>query len=221
NFDTWPPEVSTVGASRVSAVGATYGDDITTFDYEVKSLVRVTIGEANNEAGLTGTVTITPPAGPDMGPFDTSDLGGGSYCFDWGTDGITPGVYEVRVTLRDAAFNIDSDGIDAADPDLTITLQDNASEGPTISSVKAFVGAGEISTTQVSAIVTIEVTEGDRETNLSCTAEVTGPAHPAGTPLVLILTDPDGDGVYTVDWDTHFYDADTGDYTFTVTLADA
>ncbi len=111
-----------VSAPVIETVTSAVGNDRDN-EYLIGSVITITVQEDNKEQNLVGTITIETDDGSDprVEVEPLTEKKRGSYAFTWKTGKMSPGEYEVQVTLEDASGNIDDDGVEA-DPDLTITL---------------------------------------------------------------------------------------------------
>jgi len=190
--DDIAPSVDSVVLMGIQEGLAQPGDELT-----------ILIQEKGGEEGCTGGVKISGPGGNQN--LELKEVGSGLYRLVWDTTGLAQGDYTVDVWLSDVSGNMDEDGVDGSDPDVSFSIRDT--EAPTVISVGVEMDD--------SGWVTVWVLEGSGEEGLDGAVYLTGPE---GSELEQYLTDS-GEGLYSAEFDPT--DMEEIYYDVTVTLEDS
>jgi len=198
---------------RVTAVTARSardgGEDV---EFSLGDTVEIVVDVDLGTKPYTGWVDIDHyPAGV---PAVTGGTLSEDLVFAWNTTSETPGVYSVKVVIRDSAGKENTMATAKNDPDMIISIVDN--EPPVIESITASFEGEEGFEFDMGDRITITVTAGGGETGLKGDSIVLDSrGNPAGVNPTLSDV---GYGKYTALWNTDHLGGDV--YTFRVYLKD-
>jgi len=165
------------------------------------STITFLVEEENYEVGCNGGLDISGPGGTFS--VDLDDMGSGIYTHIWNTDGVLQGDYTVNAWLSDETGNRDENGLDDADPDLSLTIKDTIP--PMVASVSA---------RQEGDLLIIRILEINGEEGLEGCAYL---ENEFGSDMEVDFSDY-GDGLYVAELD--ILDLEDGNYDIEVTLWD-
>ena len=131
--------------------------------------VRILVFANDSEENLSGSISITSATDGGIITKNTlTELAGGIYYYDWDTDNIGSGDYEVETTLTDNAGNIDGDGMREG-ADLVVRID---ATPPVLTEIFASVGADRGSVFETGADIGITAMASGNEPGLFGTVTI-------------------------------------------------